>query len=62
MIDTHHKEVEIKVTVDPRGAHRIWVHVGGVLAVRVYVADLAIDVESAVLLTELSRAPERPQE
>ena len=42
-IDTHHVTVEIKVAPDPRGGHRLWLHLNGHLAVRVYAADLHLD-------------------
>jgi hypothetical protein len=43
MIDSNGNPVEIKVTRDPDGGWRVWVHARRCLAVRVYPADLHLD-------------------
>jgi hypothetical protein len=43
MFDTHDEVVEIKITRDPKHGHRVWIHVGPELAVRVYRATVILD-------------------
>jgi hypothetical protein len=43
MIDTRNVTVEIKITPDPKHGHRVWIHVGETLVVRVYRAKLILD-------------------
>ena len=43
MIDTHDAEVEIRITPDVDGRHRVSVYVAGELVVRVYRARLVLE-------------------
>jgi len=48
MIDDHDQTVEIKVAVHEDG-HRVWIHVGKDLVVRVYRARVILDIDHRLI-------------
>jgi hypothetical protein len=61
MIDTFEKALEIKVSRDPRGGHRVWIHLEGQLVLRLYRAtDVVLDIEDPALLVCAEDEPTAP--